>query len=122
MAVTVKLTRAQIRGVLKAAREEEGPFAVLAAGHTGEWRDVARKLQRLRVWDFRDASLSRSLLRGLVVLACFPEDGSSLGVKEVAGAVGASVSTTHRYVSTLAAVGLLQQEKSGRRYRLVEHA
>jgi IclR helix-turn-helix domain len=118
MTVTVRLTQAQVQGVLEDAKEEKGSLAVLLRGSDDGWREVARKLERSNVWDFQDVSLSQSLLRGLVVLACFPVDGTALGATEVANAVGASVSTTHRYVSTLAAVGLLEQTAEGRRYRL----
>jgi len=118
MTVTVRLTAAQVQGVVAAAEEEEGSLTVLLRGAEGGWRETARKLERSNVWDFQDVSLSQSLLRGLVVLACFPGDGTPLGVTEVAEAVGASVSTTHRYVSTLMAVGLLEHTAEGRRYRL----
>jgi DNA-binding MarR family transcriptional regulator len=62
--------------------------------------------------------LSRSLLLGLLVLAAFPGDGSSLAVGDVASRLGMSPSTTHRYMTTLLAVGLLDQDPRTRRYRL----
>ena len=60
--------------------------------------------------------LSRSLLLGLLVLASFPADGRSLAVTEVAESVEMSASTTHRYLVTLLAVGLLTQDSDTRRY------
>jgi predicted transcriptional regulator len=60
--------------------------------------------------------LSRSLLLGLLVLASFPADGRSLAVTEVAESVEMSASTTHRYLVTLLAVGLLTQDSNTRRY------
>jgi predicted transcriptional regulator len=60
--------------------------------------------------------MSRSLLLGLLVLAAFPADGSSLAVTEVAESVEMSASTTHRYLTTLLSVGLLRQDSSTRRY------
>jgi hypothetical protein len=62
--------------------------------------------------------LSRSLLLGLLVLACFPADGSTVAVTQVANRLGMSASTTHRYMTTLLAVGLLEQDSRSRRYRL----
>jgi Fic family protein len=64
--------------------------------------------------------LSRSLLSGLLLLASFPADGRSLGVAQAARMSGMSPSTTHRYLATLLAVGLLEQDSSTRRYRLAD--
>jgi len=61
--------------------------------------------------------LSRSLLLGLLVLACFPRDGGSLAVSDVAERLDMSPSTTHRYMTTLLRVGLLEQDPQTRRYR-----
>jgi len=65
-----------------------------------------------------DRRLSRSLLSGLLVLSCFPSDGGSLGIAELARRLDMNTSTTHRYVTTLLAVGLLERDSSTRRYRL----
>lgn len=65
-----------------------------------------------------DRRLSRSLLSGLLVLSCFPADGGSLGIAELARRLDMNTSTTHRYVTTLLAVGLLERESTTRRYRL----
>ena len=62
--------------------------------------------------------LSRSLLLGLTVFAAFPTDGDALAVTDVAGRLGLSPSTTHRYMTTLLAVGLLEQDPRSRRYRV----
>jgi DNA-binding MarR family transcriptional regulator len=66
----------------------------------------------------RDQGLSRSLLNGLLVLACFPEDDGDLGVTELAQRLGMNASTAHRYASTLLRVGLLARDPDTRRYRL----
>lgn len=52
------------------------------------------------------------------MLATFPSDGDSLAVTDVASRLGMSPSTTHRYMTTLLAVGLLEQDPRNRRYRL----
>jgi IclR family pca regulon transcriptional regulator len=60
---------------------------------------------------------SQSLERGLAILACFTPECPVLGIAELAERLGMSRPTTHRYVSTLAKQGYLQQDAS-RRYRL----
>jgi Fic family protein len=66
---------------------------------------------------FDDTRLSRSLLSGLLVFAVFPADGTTLGNLEVARMPGMSASTTHRYISTLLEVVLLERDAGTRRYR-----
>jgi hypothetical protein len=65
-----------------------------------------------------DARLSRSLLRGLSILTCFGADNSERGIIEMASQLGMSPSTTHRYVSTLVELGLLERSPRTRKYRL----
>lgn len=67
-----------------------------------------------------DARLSRSLLAGLLMLASFPSDGSYMGIAELARVLDMSPSTTHRYVTTLLAVGLLERNPRTRKYRLTD--
>jgi DNA-binding MarR family transcriptional regulator len=64
-----------------------------------------------------DASLSRSLLSGLLVLAVFPEDATYIGNSDVAQALNMSLTTSHRYISTLLAAGLLERDPQTRKYR-----
>jgi hypothetical protein len=64
-----------------------------------------------------DRTVSRSLLFGLAVLICFPADGSERGIKELARTLDLPRSTTHRYIHTLHAVGLLEQDQLTHRYR-----
>jgi IclR family pca regulon transcriptional regulator len=60
---------------------------------------------------------SRSLERGLAILACFTPGRPVLGIAELAEQLGTTRSTTHRYVSTLVSLGYLEQDAS-RKYRL----
>jgi DNA-binding MarR family transcriptional regulator len=110
--IAITLTRAQIDRVLRQAPKGEG---------------VARRLRPLSASDSQTAKyrelaesprLSRSLLLGLLVLASFPADGSATAVTDVAERLQMSPSTTHRYLSTLLAVGLLEQDPRSRRYHL----
>ena len=66
-----------------------------------------------------DHRTSRSLLRGLAVLACFDAHEESLGLMEIAKRLEVSPSTIHRYLLTLVQVGLLEQSQETRRYSLV---
>jgi hypothetical protein len=68
--------------------------------------------------DSDDPRLSRSLLRGLSLLACFGPDGSARGIVELAHDAGMSPSTAHRYASTLVELGLLERDPKSRKYRL----
>ncbi len=61
---------------------------------------------------------SKSLERGLGILACFEQKNHLLGIAELADRLGMSRSTTHRYVITLERLGLLAQD-SNRKYRVI---
>jgi IclR family transcriptional regulator, pca regulon regulatory protein len=65
----------------------------------------------------REARFSQSLERGLAVLGCFTPECPVLGISELAEELGMSRSTTHRYASTLVALGYLVQGRR-RKYRL----
>jgi IclR family transcriptional regulator, pca regulon regulatory protein len=60
---------------------------------------------------------SQSLERGLAILACFMPEQPWMRLADIADGLGLSRSTTHRYASTLVALGFLEQGES-RRYRL----
>lgn len=64
-----------------------------------------------------EARYSQSLDRGLAILLCFAPERPLLGIAELADMLGLSRSTTHRYVSTLVALGYLRQGER-RKYRL----
>jgi len=68
--------------------------------------------------DTTDPRLSRSLLRGLALLTGFGPDGEARGIVELAGDVGMSPSTAHRYALTLVELGLLERCPKTRKYRL----
>lgn len=60
---------------------------------------------------------SQSLERGLAILKAFTYDQPWLGIAEIADTLEMSRPTTHRYASTLVALGYLEQGP-GRKYRL----
>jgi len=110
--ISIELTRTQIDHVVRGASEEDGVSALLRGLSD---RDALASKYRVLAESPR---LSRSLLLGLLVLTCFPIDGGSLAVSDVATRLGMSPSTTHRYMTTLLAVGLLEQDPRTRRYRI----
>ena len=111
--VLIELSAAQVDRVVRGAAEG-GNISVLLSGLKDVREVLAREPRQLE-----DSRLSRSLLAGLLMLASFPTDGSYLGNAEIARMLDMNPSTTHRYVSTLVAVGLLERDPSTRRYRLV---
>jgi len=123
--VLIQLSRAQIEEVLAIAITQNGddePEAPVkptrrrrASTETGESTDSAHWIYRTLL---DDRSLSQSLLRGLLVLTCFPLDGTERGVADIAEQLGMNTSTTHRYMTTLLTVGLLERDPLTRRYRL----
>ncbi len=68
--------------------------------------------------DAVDPRLSLSLLRGFSILACFGPNGEARGIVELAGDLGMSPSTAHRYAVTLVELGLLERCPTTRKYRL----
>jgi DNA-binding MarR family transcriptional regulator len=111
--ITIELTQAQVEQIMRRSSHAtpDGVSGVLQALTD---RDLASSFSRLST----SPRLSRSLLLGLLVLTCFPTDGDSRTVTDVANQLGLSPSTTHRYMSTLLAVGLLEQDARTRRYRV----
>ena len=110
--ITIELTSTQIDRVLRRASDSDGVCGPAArprraSSHAPHFRELAESPR-----------LSRSLLLGLLVLASFPADGDALAVTDVAGRLDMSPSTTHRYITTLLAVGLLEQDPRTRRYRV----
>lgn len=110
--ITIELTRPQIDRVVREASEGES-IAGLLRGLT----DRSTLTSRYAALS-ESPRLSRSLLLGLLVLASFPVNGGSLAVTDIAEQLDMSPSTTHRYMTTLLAVGLLDQDPRTRRYRI----
>jgi hypothetical protein len=108
--VSLGLTAAQVAKVLAEAAAVGAESSESLAG-----LELPSELTSSPLLDYR--KVSRSLLFGLVVLVGFPADGSERGVKALARELGLPTSTTHRYIRTLHAVGLLEQDPRTRRYR-----
>jgi hypothetical protein len=108
--ISIHLTRGQVSHVLRQAKQETGVGAALSGlADRDKLADAYRSLDN-------HAQLSRSLLIGLIVLRCFPDDGSSVGVNEVADVLGLGASNSFRYITTLVTAGLLERDPKTRRY------
>lgn len=118
-AVTIELSKAQVDQVIRAAGQGGGTMSLLlSAVRDASWRLASASDERELPPQMEDRRLSRSLLSGLLVLSCFPADGGHVGIAELARTLGMNTSTTHRYVTTLLSVGLLERDPGTRRYRL----
>lgn len=69
------------------------------------------------IGSLREPRYSQSLERGLAILSSFTPEHPIRGIVEVADELGMRRSTTHRYMSTLVALGYLRQGAK-RKYRL----
>jgi DNA-binding MarR family transcriptional regulator len=115
--IVLELSRSQVARILRAASASGAPSTLLASVESTVAANVD---ELLGLAEADERRLSRSLLSGLLVLACFPLDGSLLGVAQLARRLKMSPSATHRYVTTLVAAGLLERDGETRRYRLTE--
>jgi len=109
--VSIKLTDRQVSQVVREASGGTGLARLMSS--VNDLDDLRGLVSPL----LDDPKCSRSTFRALMVLVAFPPDGRELELTDVAGELGLSPSTTHRYVSTWLAVGLLEQDPRTRRYR-----
>jgi IclR helix-turn-helix domain len=116
--VTIELSKAQVDQVVRAAGQGGTMSVLLSALKDPQWTLSVDSEEWVYPAQMDDRRLSRSLLSGLLVLSCFPPDGGYLGIAELARMLDMNTSTTHRYVTTLLAVGLLDRDPATRRYRL----
>jgi hypothetical protein len=107
--ISLTLTPGQVAQVLAAANRGAGQPPLLS-GVTHPRDLVDSPL-------LEDPNIAKSLLLGLIVLVSFPPYGAYRANKDVALELNLAASTTHRYVRTLVAVGLLEQDPLTRRYR-----
>ncbi len=103
---------------LEAEREGVRPSDGAANGDASDDQPDAQSDRKGYFPSYQDARLSRSLLRGLSVLTCFGPGNEERGIIELADLLGMSASTTHRYVTTLVELGLLERSTRSRKYRL----
>lgn len=116
--VLIELTKGQVDHVIRAAGQGGTMSVLLSALKDPKWTLSLGSEDWAYPSQMDDRRLSRSLLSGLLVLSCFPCDGGYLGIAELARMLDMNTSTTHRYVTTLLAVGLLERDPATRRYRI----
>jgi hypothetical protein len=110
--ITIELSTAQVDRVVREAGKDT---ALL--GLVGGMEDLVEF--QASPAQLNNPRLSRSLLRGLMVLASFNPDGEGRSMTDVAHELDMGASTTHRYISTLLEVGLLERDSVSREYRRV---
>jgi hypothetical protein len=119
--VLIELSKSQVDQVVRAAGQGGTMSVLLSALKDPNWTLATDSEDWSYPAQMDDRRLSRSLLSGLLVLSCFPLDGGYLGIADLAGMLDMNASTTHRYVATLLAVGLLDRDPATRRYRIAPH-
>jgi DNA-binding MarR family transcriptional regulator len=117
-AVTIELSKAQVDQIIRAAGRRGAMSVLLSVLKGWDWDLPPDARTSSLPAQMEDRRLSRSLLAGLLILSCFPTDGGYMGIAELGRALGMNTSTTHRYVTTLLAVGLLERDSATRRYRV----
>ncbi len=110
--IAVTLSAEQVQTVVQAATAPAAVGQAFASALENSTA-LASALKPL----LHDNSYSRSVLRALLILAGFPADGTERELTTVAMEVGFSTSTTHRYLHTWEAAGLLERDADSRRYR-----
>lgn len=127
--ISIALSPVQIEQVIRSAGQAKNGavsnllIAALDNAHRsadGEQHLPLREATQLALTDaLSDPQLSQSLLRGLSILSCYGPERPWRAIIDLAKELDMSPSTTHRYVKTLRAVGLLEQNPMTREYRPV---
>jgi hypothetical protein len=116
--VVIELSKSQVDQVVRSAGQGGTMSVLLSALRDPQWTLALDSDEWAYPAQMEDRRLSRSLLSGLLVLSCFPPEGGYLGIADLARMLDMNTSTTHRYVTTLLAVGLLERDPATRKYRL----
>ena len=105
----IELCAEQVRSIVERAG------GVITADGTSDLALLTPSLRRVLA-ERGSSEISSALVRGLLVLAVFPADGTPRRLSEIAAELGMKTSTVHRCLGTLVAVGLLEQDGETRRY------
>jgi biotin operon repressor len=111
--VVINLTPEQVIQVIQASALRREPRSSLMPVR----RALAGGSERPNRASYYQKGLSTSVIQGLIVLVAFA-DGKRHTTSEVAAALGIPKNTVYRYIRTLAAAGLLEQDATSRLYRL----
>lgn len=127
--ISIALSPGQVEQVIRCAgQSRNGPVSSLLAAaldgaggaveqSDGSSNSLHEAAQQALGDALNDPQLSQSLLRGLLILSCYGPGRPWRAIIDLAQELGMSPSTTHRYVKTLRAVGLLEQDPLTREYR-----
>jgi len=128
--IAIALSPAQVEQVIRSAGQTKNGtvssllIAALDNAHSTEGNgrsggSLHEAAQAALAEALADPQLSQSLLRGLAILSCYGPERPWRAIIDLAKELHMSPSTTHRYVKTLRAVGLLEQNPTTREYRPV---
>ena len=92
-------------------------FLFRKSRHCSDYRNLVAWAV-VRTVEPKQVAWSQSLERGLAILSVFGSSRPSIGVSELSRELSLSRSTTHRYISTLTALGYLRQDRDTKRYGL----
>src|ERR1700685_2533148 len=111
-AVSITLTNAQVSHVVRDASHDKSVWSALAgiqdrSALAATYKNLSTSPQH-----------SRSLLLGLLLLVTLPADGETIALGEIADLLDMSPSTTCRYIVTLLAAGLVEQNPHTREYKI----
>jgi DNA-binding IclR family transcriptional regulator len=117
--VIVELFPSQVDQIARSLAESAVPtIAALLSGLLVEGRVSCVEYERRYALQLKDGALSRSVLRGFLVVACFLPEGVERGLSELSDSLELNIGTTHRYVATLVVLGVLEQDAATKKYRL----
>jgi hypothetical protein len=115
----VELFPSQLDQIVRSLTENAAPtVAALLCDVSATGPAFLRELERRYRSQLESGALSRSLLRGFHVVACFLPEGVEHSISEVSEMLKLNISTTYRYVATLVVMGVLEQNTATKKYRL----
>jgi hypothetical protein len=115
--ISLRLTRAQVREITRAAAHGNSVSAPTLPVGLGESRpDLTSASLEKRLQSGHGKHFSRSLLRGLLIQRALADE-KAWGVKEIAREIGISSSTAHRYLVTLLFLGVVERDPETRKYQ-----
>jgi hypothetical protein len=123
--VWVRLSEPQFDGLARICAEPRAPsLSHLLSGLADARSFSSTGLESRYRAELKSDRLSHALFRGLLVLSYFivHDSEEAIGVAALSRELNADRSTTHRYLRTLVAFGLLTQDSATRRYRLADAA
>jgi hypothetical protein len=109
--VMLELTSSQVGSVVAQSAGSSTTLAALLTAVAESGAEAAKLLAAV------DVDYSRSTLRAVLLLSVLPADGSFMDLAQVASRLDTNKSTTHRYLKTWIALGLVEQDADTRRYR-----